>query len=182
MVLPIYLYGAEVLRERARIIEKGEDLGTLVADMWETLERAEGVGLAAPQVGEAIRLLIVDGTPLSEDLPYLVNFKKVMINPEVIEESDELATYSEGCLSIPDIHLDVTRPEKIKVKYMNENYEEIIEEFEEYACRIVQHEMDHLDGVMFVDRIAPIRRKMVGSKLSNISKGKVGADYKIRLK
>ena len=182
MILPIYLYGAEVLRERTKAVEKGEDLGTLIADMWETLDTAEGVGLAAPQIGRPVRLLVVDGTPLSEDLSYLKDFKRVMINPEVIEESDELATYSEGCLSIPDIHLDVTRPEKIKVKYMNENYEEIIEEFEEYACRIVQHEMDHLDGVMFVDKVAPIRKKMIGSKLGNISKGKVKADYKTKLK
>lgn len=182
MVLSIYLYGANVLREKARDIEPNEDLGTLIADMWETLKGAEGVGLAAPQVGKAIRLLIVDGTPLAEDLSYLSDFKRVMINPEVIEESDELATYSEGCLSIPDIHLDISRPEKIKVRYLNENYEEVIEEFEEYACRIVQHEMDHLDGVMFVDRAAPIRKKMIGGKLSNISKGKVVADYKTRLK
>ena len=182
MILPIYLYGAEVLREQTRNVEKGEGLGTLIADMWETLDNAEGVGLAAPQIGKAIRLLIVDGTPLAEDLSYLSDFKRIMINPEVVEESEEMATYSEGCLSIPDIHLDVTRPERIKVKYMNENFEEVVEEFREYACRIVQHEMDHLNGVMFVDRAAPIRRKMIGSKLFNISKGKVRADYKTKLK
>ena len=182
MILPIYLYGAEVLREQARDVEKGEELGTLVADMWETLDNAEGVGLAAPQIGQAIRLLIVDGSPLAEDLPDLLDFKRVMINPEVIEESEETAIYSEGCLSIPDIHLDVTRPERIKVKYMNENFKEVVEEFREYACRIVQHEMDHLNGVMFVDRAAPIRRKMIGNKLFNISKGKVRADYKTKLK
>ena len=177
------LYGSDVLRNKAVDVDikDAEELKEFIKNMWDTLDNAEGVGLAAPQVGRSIRLVIVDGTPLAEDLDYLKDFKRTIINPEVVEESEETATYSEGCLSIPDVNANVTRPKTIKVKYLDENFQPQEEVFDEFACRIVQHELDHLEGVMFVDRVAPIRKKMINNKLVSISKGKVGAHYKTKI-
>lgn len=181
MVLPIYVYGAEVLRERAKEIDfqQYEGLQELIANMQETMEKADGVGIAAPQVGLAIRLLIVDGAPFGEDDPELAAFRRVMINPRLIEESEETAEYSEGCLSVPDIHADITRPARIKVTYTNQQGEEITEDFDGFKCRMVQHEMDHLEGKMFVDRATPIRKKMIASKLGKIADGKIRTHYKV---
>ena len=181
MVLPIYVYGAEVLRENAKDIDFAsyEGLQELIANMQETMEKADGVGIAAPQVGLAIRLLIVDGTPFGEDDPELAAFRRVMINPVLLEESEETADYSEGCLSVPDIHADITRPAKIKVQYINQEGTEVTEEFDGFKCRMVQHEMDHLDGKMFVDRATPIRKKMISAKLTKIASGHVRTHYKV---
>ena len=148
--------------------------------MKETLEGADGCGLAAPQVGVGLRVLIVDGTGLSDTYDYLKDFKRTMINPVVLEESGELREYSEGCLSVPGIYADVKRPAKIKVEYYDENLNKVTEELDKFACRMVQHELDHLDGNLFVDRVAPIRRKMISKKLTNIAKGKVGTHYKTK--
>ena len=188
MVLPIYVFGSEVLREKAVEVDVDlpgakEEMIKLVGDMFETMYQADGVGLAAPQIGWLIRVLIVDGSPLADDdLPELKGFKRAMINPVVLEESEEEVEYSEGCLSIPDIHVGVVRPEKIKISYLNENLERKEEFLEGFACRMVQHEMDHLDGVLFVDKIAPIRKKMIQAKLNNIKSGKKRAGYKTALK
>lgn len=181
MVLPIYVYGAEVLRETAKEIDYAgyEGLQELIANMQETMEKADGVGIAAPQVGLAIRLLIVDGAPFGEDDPELAAFRRVMINPQLLEASEETAEYNEGCLSVPDIHADITRPAKIKVKYLNQNGEEVTEEFDGFKCRMIQHEMDHLDGKMFVDRATPIRKKMIAAKLNKIAGGNVRTHYKV---
>ena len=181
MVLPIYVYGAEVLRENAKEIDYAsyEGLQELIANMQETMEKADGVGIAAPQVGLAIRLLIVDGAPFGEDDPELAAFRRVMINPVVLEESEETADYNEGCLSVPDIHADITRPAKIKVQYINDKGEEVTEELDGFKCRMVQHEIDHLDGKMFVDRATPIRKKMISAKLTKIAEGKVRTHYKV---
>ena len=147
MILPIYIYGSHVLRERAMEvdIEKEEGLQTLIEDMYQTMKHADGVGIAAPQVGKSLRIVIVDGEDLAEDMPELKGFKRVMINPEITFESKETAEYSEGCLSVPNIHADVVRPRQIKVRYLNEKYEEVEEEFNGFGCRMVQHELDHLD-------------------------------------
>ncbi len=181
MVLPIYVYGADVLRENAKEIDFAnyEGLQELIANMQETMEKADGVGIAAPQVGLAIRLLIVDGAPFGEDDPELAAFRRVMINPVLLEESEETADYNEGCLSVPDIHADITRPAKIKVKYLNGNGEEVTEELDGFKCRMVQHEMDHLNGKMFVDRATPIRKKMIAAKLGKIAAGNVRTHYKV---
>lgn len=182
MILPIYLYGTEVLRkpaEDADLNEK-EKIQSLVADMKETLKVADGCGLAAPQVGESLRILIVDGTELADTYGYLKDFRRTMINPVVLEESRETADYSEGCLSVPGIYAEVRRPAKIKVEYYNEDLEKVTEEFDKFACRMVQHEMSHLDGTLFVDLVAPIRRKMISKKLQNIAKGKVTPHYKVK--
>ena len=183
MKLPIFLYGSGVLREPAAEadLEKKDEIRALVSDMKETLAYADGCGLAAPQVGVPSRVLIVDGRELVETYPYLKDFYRVMINPVVTQESKTQCEYSEGCLSVPGIYAEVRRPEKITVEYYNEDFEKVSEEFDKFACRMVQHELDHLDGKMFVDMVAPIRRKMIARKLANISRGKVSARYKTKI-
>lgn len=180
--LPIYLYGSEVLREHAKDadITDREHLTELVEEMKETLKNADGCGLAAPQVGVSERVLIVDGTVVADVYDYLKDFRRTMINPVLLEESKEQCTYSEGCLSVPGIYAEVRRPSKIRVEYYNEAFEKVTEEFDKFACRMIQHEMDHLDGHLFVDRVAPIRRKMITKKLQNIAKGRITARYKTR--
>ncbi len=181
MILPIYIYGSGVLREQAAEVDLNntEGLPELIENMYQTMKESDGVGIAAPQVGKSIRLLIVDGADLVEDMPELEGFKRVMINPVMLWESEQTCEYSEGCLSVPNIHADVVRPESIRVKYYNEKYEQVEEEFKGFACRMVQHEMDHLDGHLFVDHVSQIRKKMIQSKLNNIAAGKVRTHYRI---
>lgn len=184
MILPIYIYGSEVLRERAGEFDlsapdAAEMIARLIPDMFETMYLADGVGLAAPQVGKSIRVLVVDGAPLADDMPELKDFKRAMINPVVLEESEETIEYNEGCLSIPDINAGVVRPRRITVEYYDQNFDKRREEFDNFACRMVQHEIDHLNGILFTDLCAPIRRKMLQSKLGNIMNGKVKTHYKI---
>ena len=180
MILPIYLYGSEKLRnENADAdLQDKEGLTKLIADMDETLKAADGCGLAAPQVGVNLNVVIVDGRDLSETYEYLHDFYRVMINPVVLEESEEVCEYSEGCLSVPGIYAEVTRPSKIKVEYYNEKFEKVVEEFDRFACRMVQHELSHLDGNLFVDNVPPIRRKMIARKLQAIAKGTIQTRYK----
>ena len=184
MIKPIYLFGAEVLRRKAAPADLNdkEGIAALVQDLKDTLVVADGCGLAAPQIGVSTRIVIVDGDVVAENYPYLKGFRRTLINPEIVEESDEKTTYSEGCLSIPGIYCDVVRPKKMKVRYFNEDLQEVTEEFDNFACRMVQHEMSHLDGDLFTDHAAPIRKKMLASKLQNIAKGKVHPHYNSRLK
>ena len=172
MILPIYLYGSEVLRKENVDVDLNdkEGIAKLLADMKDTLKLADGCGLAAPQVGVNKRLVIVDEG--------MEDFFRVMINPEVIEESEQTCEYSEGCLSVPGIYAEVVRPSKIKVEYYNEALEKVVEEFDGFACRMVQHELSHLEGNLFVDNLSPIRRKMLSRKLLAISKGAVQTRYK----
>ena len=180
MILPIYLYGSDVLRNENKEVDlqDKEGIEKLLTDMKDTLKVADGCGLAAPQVGVNLRVVIVDGRELTDTYDYLNDFFRVMINPVVLEESDETCEFSEGCLSVPGIYAEVVRPSKIKVEYYNENLEKIVEEFDRFACRMVQHELSHLDGNLFVDNISPIRRKMIMRKLQAISKGSVQTRYK----
>ncbi|MBR5660220.1 MAG: peptide deformylase [Bacteroidales bacterium] len=184
MVKPIYLYGSEVLRETAVPVDLSakEYIKNLVADLKDTLAKAEGCGLAAPQIGESVRVLIVDGRDMADIYPYLEGFTRVMINPEVIGESENKCTYSEGCLSIPGIYCDVSRPESMTVEYYDENLEKKTETFDKFACRMIQHEMSHLDGDLFVDHVPPIRKKIISKKLINIAKGRVPARYTTKIK
>ena len=180
MILPIYLYGAQVLRNEnveADLNDK-EGLMKLLEDMKDTLKVADGCGLAAPQVGVNKRVVIVDGRELTESYDYLKDFFRVMINPVVLEESEETCEFSEGCLSVPGVYAEVRRPSKIKVEYYNENLEKVVEEFDRFACRMVQHELSHREGNLFVDNVSPIRRKMIARKLQAISKGAVQTRYK----
>lgn len=180
MILPIYLYGSEKLRNEnvdADLQDK-DGLTKLISDMKETLQAADGCGLAAPQVGVNQRVVIVDGSDLTDTYDYLKDFRRVMINPVVLEESKETCEFSEGCLSVPGIYAEVVRPARIKVEYYDENFEKVVEEFDRFACRMVQHELSHLEGNLFVDNVSQIRRKMIARKLQAISKGAVQTRYK----
>ena len=155
-----------------------EGILKLIENMQETLKVADGCGLAAPQVGVNKRIVIVDGRELSDTYDYLQDFVRIMINPVVLEESEETCEYSEGCLSVPGVYAEVVRPSRIKVEYYNEKFEKVVEEFDRFGCRMVQHELSHLDGSLFVDEVSPIRRKMIARKLQAISKGAVQTRYK----
>lgn len=184
MIRPIYLYGSDVLRARAQEadLSKKEEILSLVQDLKDTLKSSEGCGLAAPQIGVSKRVLIVNGDEVADNYEYLKGFSRVMINPVVLELSKETCEYSEGCLSVPGIYSDVIRPESMKVEYYNENFEKVVETFDKFGCRMIQHEMSHLDGGLFVDLVSPIRRKMIAKKLLNISKGKVSTHYNSKIK
>ncbi len=181
MILPIYTYGNTVLRKVAEPIDADyPDLKELVQNMRETMAHAEGIGLAAPQVGLPIRLLVIDLSPFKESEPEIADFKVTMINPEMVEESEETVTYEEGCLSIPGINETVTRPERIVINYLDEDFNEHEEAFDGFKARVIQHEYDHLEGHLFTDRINPLRRQLIKTKLTNITKGKADCKYKIR--
>jgi len=184
MIKPIYLYGADVLRKKAADadLSKPEEIKALVQDLKDTLQRADGCGLAAPQIGVSERVVIVDGDVVSDMYDYLKGFRRTLINPVIVEESKEQTTYSEGCLSIPGIYCDIVRPKTITVEYYNEDLEKVSEVFDNFAARMIQHELSHLDGDLFTDHAAPIRRKMLSGKLQNIQKGKVHPHYNSKLK
>ena len=181
MILPIYTFGNSVLRKIAEPIDQDyPGLKDLIKNMYDTMVHAEGVGLAAPQVGIPIRLIVIDLAPLKEDNPELGDFKVTMINPELLEESENEVEYDEGCLSIPGINETVSRPEAIKISYMDENFNEHMEVYDGYKARVVQHEYDHLEGHLFTDKIKPLRRQLIKGKLTNIVKGKANCKYKIK--
>lgn len=180
MVLPVYVYGMPVLRKVAREIEEDEEgLQELIENMFETMYKSDGIGLAAPQVGVSKRIFIIDASPMEEDDPSLKDFKQVFINPEIIEEDGEEWEFNEGCLSIPKIREDVYRKSKIRIQYYDEKFNFHDKSLEGIKARIIQHEYDHLNGRLFVDRIPPLRKKLLNAKLNAISKGKVDIDYKI---
>ena len=178
MVYPIVVYGDPVLKKMARDIEEGEfDVKELAQDMFETMHAASGIGLAAPQIGKSIRMFVVDGSPMEEE--DMADFKKVFINPEILEEYGDEWAFEEGCLSIPHIREDVDRPEKLTIRYLDENWEEHEEEFDGMKARIIQHEYDHIEGILFTDHLSPFKKRLLKGKLQNISKGKVKTDYRI---
>ena len=183
MILPIYIYGSGVLRKECQEIDQSyPELGKLIEDMFTTMYASEGVGLAAPQIGKDIRLFVVDGTPFEDVDPTAKDFKKVFINPEIYEESEEEVLMNEGCLSVPGIHEDVYRPETIRSNYLDENFEEHDEELTGWPARIVQHEYDHLDGLVFTDRLSTIRKTMLRNKLNAMAKGKYSCAYRSKQK
>lgn len=184
MIRPIYLYGAEVLRQQASPadLDKKEELKQLIEDLKDTLAESEGCGLAAPQIGVPLRVLVVDGDVMTDVYVYLAGFKRVMINPVILEQSSRTCEYNEGCLSVPGLYADVTRPDSITVQYYDQNFQQVTEKLDRFACRMVQHEMSHLDGVLFTDLVPPIRKKMLSGKLHGISKGKVTPRYKYKLR
>ena len=180
MIYPIVAYGDPVLRKVAEPIEKGSmDVKKLSDDMFETMYEASGVGLAAPQIGISVRMFVVDGSPMDEE-ENLKDFKKVFINPEILEEEGDEWAYEEGCLSIPGLRADVFREEKLKLRYYDLDWNEHVEEFDGMAARIIQHEYDHLEGIMFVDYLSPVKKRLIKGKLTNISKGKVDASYRMK--
>lgn len=182
MILPIYIYGQPVLRKESADIEKDyPNLKELLANMFETMEEANGVGLAAPQIGLNIRVVVIDLDVLSEDFPEYKGFKKGFINPHIIEY-DETNTESleEGCLSLPDIQEKVTRPTRIHVQYLDEDLNEHDEWVEGYLARVMQHEFDHLDAKMFIDRISPLRKQLIKSKLKALLQGRYRCSYRTK--
>lgn len=181
MILPIYLYGQTVLRKEADDVpEDYPELATLAENMYLTMEKANGVGLAAPQVGLSLRMFVVDGNGLAEDYPECAGVRRCMINPEIVEMSKETNVKEEGCLSIPGIYEAVKRPDWIVINYLDEQLVEHEERLEGFAARMVLHEYDHLDGKMFVDHVSPLRKTFIKGKLQAIMKGKNNPNYKFR--
>ncbi len=180
MKYPIYVYGTPVLRKKAK--EIGWDypgLKELITDMFETMKISDGVGLAAPQIGLSIRLIVIDASEMEEDDPALKDFRKVFINPVIIEESGEKWSFNEGCLSVPNIREDVERHSVVHVRYQDEYFKWHEEIYDGVKARIFQHEYDHLEGVLFVDRISPLRKRLLNNRLKAITKGDVSTSYKI---
>lgn len=181
MLLPIYIYGMPVLRKVAEDITPDyPELKTLIANMWQTLESTGGIGLAAPQVGKAIRLVIIDLDPLKEDMPEYEGFRQVYINAHIEEYGDEKDSSDEGCLSLPGLSEKVVRPTSIRVKWMDEEFNEHDEWVDGYLARVMQHEFDHLEGKMYVDRVSPLRKTLLKNKLKALTQGKYSAGYKTK--
>ena len=182
MILPIYIYGQPVLRKVAEDITPDyPELSKLIADMWETLADSEGIGLAAPQIGKAIRLSVIDLRPLAEDMPEYKDFYRTYINPHIVERDYSNSDSSEeGCLSLPGIHEKVVRPTRIRVQWMDEQFQTHDEWIEGYLARVMQHEFDHLDGHMFIDHISPLRRQLIKNKLRALTQGNYRCSYKTK--
>lgn len=188
MILPIVAYGDPVLRKKCTEIDRTyEGLDALISDMWQTMYNANGVGLAAPQVGKPIRLFLVDTSAFADDEELsqeerdaLRDFKMVFINARMEGESGQKWTFNEGCLSIPDIREDVNREPTITMSYLDADFKPHTRSFDGLLARVIQHEYDHIEGVLFTDRISPLKRRLLKGKLANISKGKIEVDYKMR--
>ena len=188
MILPIVAYGDPVLKKQAKEITKDyPNLDTLIDNMFETMYGAYGVGLAAPQIGLSIRLFIVDASPFAEDefletdeQETLKNFKRVFINPVILEESGDEWAFNEGCLSIPDVREDVFRQPNIKIQYQDQDFNTHTEELSGLAARVFQHEYDHIEGVLFTDKLSALKKRLIKGKLANISKGKINVDYRMK--
>ena len=188
MILPIVAYGDPVLRKVAVAIDaEFPDLEKLINNMKETMYNASGVGLAAPQIGKAIRLFLIDASPFAEDdnlseeeRTVLKSFNRVFINPEILEEEGEEWLFNEGCLSIPEVREDVSRQPKITIEYQDENFTIHTETLEGLAARVFQHEYDHIEGILFTDKLSTLKKRIIKKKLENISKGKISADYRMR--
>ena len=182
MVLPVYVYGMSVLRKTAHDVpEDFKDLDQLIADLFETMHASDGVGLAAPQVGKSLRIFVVDTSPMADakEESGLVDFKKVFINPYILEEWGDHWAFEEGCLSLPNIREEVSRTSHVRIEYYDENWNLQEEEYDGIRARVIQHEYDHLDGRLFVDHISPIRRKLLSARLNSISHGRADCDYRM---
>lgn len=180
MILPVVAYGHPVLRKVAAEIDKDyPNLEQFIDDLFETMHSSAGIGLAAPQVNRSIRIFVIDASPMADEHPDLTDFRKVFINPRIIEETGEEWTYNEGCLSLPDLREDVTRKSVVRIQYMDEEFKLQDETYDGLAARIIQHEYDHLEGTLLVDRINPLKRMLLKRKLTDISKGNVDVSYKM---
>ncbi len=181
MIYPIVLYGDQILKKPAENIEPGSvDVKQLTLDMFETMYQANGVGLAAPQIGKSLRMFVVDSTPMDED-EGKPGYKKAFINPEIIKTEGETWAFEEGCLSIPGVRADVLRPSRIEISYLGEDLQPHTEVLEGLPARIVLHEYDHIEGVLFTDHVKGLKKRLMKGKLQNISKGQVDASYKVRI-
>lgn len=181
MILPVFAFGQPILKKKAVDIDNNfPELNGLITDMWETMYSAHGVGIAAPQVGLSIRLFIIDSVQIMEKDNTFEGIKKVFINAKIIEESGDLWAYEEGCLSIPNITGDVERQQKVRIQYLDENFIKHDEIYEGINARVIQHEYDHLEGVLFVEKLKPLKKKLIQRKLNEIKAGQATADYKIK--
>ena len=183
MVLPIVAFGAPILRKKCKEITPDyPELATLLANMWETMYNAKGVGLAAPQINKAIRLFLIDTTPFFDDEEETeeVIVKQAFINARILEETGEDWDFNEGCLSIPEIREDISRKSQITIEYMDEHFQQHTETYDGLTARVIQHEYDHVNGILFTDRVSALRKRMIKGKLMDISKGKVDVAYKLR--
>ncbi|MBQ1228081.1 MAG: peptide deformylase [Alistipes sp.] len=181
MIYPIVIYGAQTLRNKSQDITPDyPELKKLIDDMFLTMDEAAGVGLAAPQIGKNIRLFVVNCTPWADEDPSLADYRKVFINAQIYEHSEETDLFNEGCLSIPGIHEDVRRPIAIRMRYMDENFVEHDELFEGLPARVIQHEYDHLEGQVFTDHLSPLRRNLLKGKMVKMSKGQYRCAYKTK--
>lgn len=188
MILPIVAYGDAVLRKKAEdISEDYPKLSELIATMYETMYDAYGVGLAAPQIGLPIRLFVIDTNPFSEDdelseseQKQLESFKRTFINAKILEETGNEWAFNEGCLSIPDVREDVFRKPKVKIQYQDEQFKTHVEEFDGLIARVIQHEYDHIEGILFTDKLSALKKRLIKARLTNISKGNIRVDYKMR--
>ena len=182
MILPIYTYGQQALRKVSDDIDaEYPNLKELIANMFETLTASDGVGLAAPQIGKDIRLAVIDLDVLAEEYPEYKDFRKAYINPHIVEYDDsKMESMEEGCLSLPGIHEPVKRPTRIRVKYVDEDFNEHDEWVEGYLARVMQHEFDHLDAKLFIDRVSPFRRQLINGKLKNLLQGKFRCGYRVK--
>jgi len=179
MTYPIVVYGHPVLRKVAQDIEKDyPGINQITDDLFETMYHSEGLGLAAPQIGKSLRIFVIDGKPAADDEPELENFKKVFINAHITEKSGDLKPMTEGCLSIPNLREEVSRESHIRIRYYDENWEYHDEAYDGYKARIIQHEYDHLDGILFTDKVSPLKKRLIKSKLTAISNGKFETEYK----
>jgi len=179
MVYPIVIYGHPVLRKVAEDIDKDyPELDRIIADLFETLYKAEGLGLAAPQIGKSIRIFVIDANPIADDEPELADFRKVFINAHITEKWGDLKLMTEGCLSIPNLREEINREFHIRITYFDEKWQFHDDVYEGYKARIIQHEYDHLDGILFTDKVSPLKKRLLKGKLAAISKGKFEVDYK----
>jgi peptide deformylase len=181
MILPVFAYGQPVLKKKAMEIGPDyEDLRALIADMWETMYHAHGVGLAAPQIGKGIRLFVVDTQQLDKEGQAPVGIKKVLINPLILEEFGNTWTYEEGCLSIPDVRGDVERLSQVRLRYLDENFQLSEEVFDGMNARVIQHEYDHIEGVLFIERLKPLKKTLIRKRLEKIKNGQIESDYRMK--
>ncbi|MCQ2203217.1 MAG: peptide deformylase [Bacteroidales bacterium] len=179
MLLPIVQYGHPILRKMSEDITKDyPNLDKLIADMYDTMYKAEGIGLAAPQIGKNIRVFVIDATPCEEDYPEVKDFKRVFINAHIIERSEETVKTCEGCLSLPGISEDVERPTWVRIQYVDEKFEQHDEVISGYCAIVVQHEYDHLDGKVFIDYLGALKKRLLKGKLAAISAGKVSTRFR----
>jgi len=182
MVLPIYVYGSPVLKKETEEIDQTyPELKSFIADLFETMKNSNGIGLAAPQVGKSIRVFVLDASDFANDNPELKDYRKAFINPVILELTGEKACYNEGCLSFPQLHEDVYRERNVRLEYFDENFEKHDEWFDGIVARIIQHEYDHLEGKLFVERLSSIRKKLISSKLKKITRGIFSASYRTKL-
>ncbi len=188
MILPIVAYGGPILRKTGKDIDTDYlEIKDLVTNMWETMYNANGVGLAAPQIGLSIRLFVIDTTPFSDDeelseveQKVLNGFKKVFINAQIDKETGNDWSFNEGCLSIPDIREDIVRKDTITITYLDEDFKKYTKTYDGLLARVIQHEYDHIEGILFTDKLTPLKKRLLKGKLTNISKGKINVDYRMR--